>query len=87
MTDTLRNKLIVGVADNDAGQALYAAARHVSANATALTVQAPQVVVGSATTSQLGFFGAAVTSRAASAAVTDYLSLKVVLQNYGLIGS
>lgn len=87
MSEPLRNKLIVGLADIDAGQAVYAASRHVTASATALTVQAPQVVVGSATTSLLGFCGAAATTRASSASVTDYASLKVALQNYGLIGS
>lgn len=87
MSDSLRNKFIVGLADDEAGQRAYASARHVTASATALTVQASQVVVGSATTARLGFFGAAATDRATSASVTDYASLKVYLQNIGLVGT
>lgn len=81
-----RAKLVVGLADEAIGARLHDAVRHVSGSATAMTVSATNLAVG-ASTSNIGFFGAAVTARAASAAVTDYASLKVALQNYGLIGT
>lgn len=86
MSDSLRNKFVVGLADDEAGQRAYAAARHVTASATALTVQASQVVLGSATTAQLGFFGAAATNRPSASAITDTATMKTALQNLGLIG-
>ena len=44
------------------------------------------VVVGSKTTETLGFFGATGVVQPTAASVTDYASLKVALQNLGLIG-
>jgi len=89
MPDAYRNKLIVGLADDDAGQRVYAGTRHLTASAAAVPVGAStaNVIVGSGTTSNIGFFGAAATGRVPSASVTDVTSLKTALQNYGLIGT
>ena len=89
MSDSLRNKIIVGLADDDAGKAVYAGVRHSTADATAVTVGAStaNVVIGSGTTSRLGFFGAGATSRATAGQVTDFATLKTYMQNIGLIGT
>lgn len=73
------NKIIIGLADNVVGQKLGNIVSNVTASATAVTVAGAAGAVG--------FFGATPSTQAASAAVTDFASLKTALQAYGLVGS
>lgn len=83
---TLRNKLIVGLADETVGQRVADAIQHVTGNTDALTAGATTTRIGVAG-GTVAFFGGTGSTRATSAAVTDFASLKVALQNYGLVGT
>jgi hypothetical protein len=74
-----RNQLIIGLANQQLANTIWDELQHLSGSSTGLTV--------GASTSSLGFFGATGATRATSAAVTDFATLKVALQNYGLIGT
>lgn len=90
---SLRNKLIVGLADEDAGSRTEAAVSKVETLGGAVTGSPADVTVAGTVTrvaaaaGTLAFFGVTGSAQATSAAVTDYASLKVALQNYGLIGT
>lgn len=81
-----REKLIIGLADSQIGNQLWDELQWMSGSSNAVTIGATNtnVAVSGGT---LAFFGATGSTRATSAAVTDYASLKVALQNYGLIGT
>jgi hypothetical protein len=74
-----RNQLIIGLANQQLANTIWDELQHLSGTTNALTI--------GASTAVLGFFGATGSTRATSAAVTDYASLKVALQNYGLVGT
>ncbi len=82
----LRAKLIVGLADEEIGGRVANVIQHTTGTSSALTVGATTTRVG-LSGGTVGFFGGAGSAQATSAAVTDYASLKVALQDYGLIGS
>ena len=83
---TLRNRLIVGLAAEDAGSRVADVIQHCTGVSDALTVGATTTRVGVAG-GTVAFFGGTGSTRATSAAVTDFATLKVALQNYGLIGT
>jgi len=74
-----RNQLIIGLANQQLANTIWDELQHLSGSSTGLTIGASTAVIG--------FFGATGSTRATSAAVTDYASLKVALQNYGLVGT
>jgi hypothetical protein len=82
----LKAKLIVGLADEEIGSRVADAIQHVTGSAAALTVGATTTRVGVAG-GTVAFFGGTGSTRATSAAVTDFATLKTALQNYGLIGT
>jgi hypothetical protein len=90
---SLRNKLIVGLADEEAGSRVAAVASAVESLASAVTGSPADVTVAGTVTrvaasgGTLAFFGVTGSARATSAAVTDFATLKTALQNYGLIGT
>ena len=84
--DAIRQKIIIGLADVQAGEEIGAVVRHTTGTATALTIGATTLRLG-VTGGTLAFFGGTGSTRATSAAVTDFASLKTALQNYGLIGT
>ena len=83
---SLRAKLIVGLADEEIGSRLADSLQHVTGASNALTVGATVSRFG-VTGGTVAFFGGTGSTRATSAAVTDFLSLKGALQNYGLVGT
>ena len=74
-----RNQLIIGLANQQLANTIWDDLQHLTGTTNALTIGASTAVIG--------FFGATGSTRATSAAVTDYASLKVALQNYGLVGT
>jgi len=90
---SLRNRLIVGLADIDAGSRVHDVVQHISGTTNALTVTPPTVVVGATTvtvgasTSSIGFFGAAATVKPTgiTAGTTGLTLLQQSLANLGLI--
>jgi hypothetical protein len=82
-----RNQLIIGLANQQLANTIWDELQWLSGTTNALTVAATNTNVGLAggTVSFLGHTTGS--TRATSAAVTDYASLKVALQNYGLIGT
>jgi hypothetical protein len=82
----LRAKLIVGLADEDVGGRVADVVQHVTGTSSALTVGATTTRIG-VTGGTVAFFGGTGSTRATSAAVTDFASLKTALQNYGLVGT
>lgn len=83
---SLKAKIIVGLADEEVGSRVADVIQHVTGSDSALTVGSTTLKLG-VSGGTLGFFGAAGVTRATSAAVTDFATLKTALQNYGLIGS
>jgi len=81
-----RAKLIVGLADEEIGGRVADVLQHATGTASALTVGATTTRVG-VTGGTVAFFGGTGSTRATSAAVTDFATLKTALQNYGLIGT
>ncbi len=84
--DSVRQKIIIGLADEQAGNEIGNVVRHTTGTSTALTVGASTLRLG-VTGGTLAFFGGTGSTRATSAAVTDFATLKTALQNYGLIGT
>jgi hypothetical protein len=82
----LRAKLIVGLADEEIGGRVADVIQHATGTASALTVGATTTRIG-VTGGTVAFFGGTGSTRATSAAVTDFATLKTALQNYGLIGT
>jgi hypothetical protein len=74
-----RNQLIIGLANQQLANTIWDDLQHLTGTTNALTIGASTAVIG--------FFGATGSTRATSAAVTDFATLKVALQNYGLVGS
>lgn len=83
---TLRNTLVVGLANDRFGNAIADELQHMTGASDALTVGATTTRIGVAG-GTVAFFGGTGSTRATSAAVTDFATLKVALQNYGLIGT
>jgi hypothetical protein len=81
-----RAKLIVGLADEQDGGRVADVLQHATGTASALTVGATTTRLG-VTGGTVAFFGGTGSTRATSAAVTDFATLKTALQNYGLIGT
>jgi hypothetical protein len=81
-----RAKLIVGLADEEIGSRVADVLQHATGTASALTVGATTTRLG-VTGGTVAFFGGTGSTRATSAAVTDFATLKTALQNYGLIGT
>jgi hypothetical protein len=84
--DSVRQKIIIGLADEQAGNEIGNVVRHTTGTSSALTVGATTLRLG-VTGGTLAFFGGTGSTRATSAAVTDFATLKTALQNYGLIGT
>lgn len=84
--DAIRQKIIIGLADVQAGDEIGNVVRHTTGTTNALTIGATALRLG-VTGGTMGFFGHTGTARPTSAAVTDYASLKTALQNIGLIGT
>ena len=84
--DSIRQKIIIGMADVQAGDEIGNVVRHTTGVTNALTIGSSSLRLG-VTGGTMGFFGHTGTVRATSAAVTDYLSLKTALQNIGLVGT
>lgn len=84
--DAIRQKIIIGLADVQAGEEIGAVVRHTTGTTNALTIGATNLRLGVAG-GTVAFFGGTGSTRATSAAVTDFATLKVALQNYGLIGT
>jgi hypothetical protein len=80
-----RAKLIIGLADEQVGERLHNAVRHLSGAAAALTVSPTSLVLGTAGGS-IGFYGAAATVQSAAATV-NATTLVGILKNYGLLAS
>ena len=83
LNDSIRQKLIVGLADIAAGEDVYAVTRHTTGTSNALTIASTTLRLG-ATGGTLGFFNANGSTRATSTGVTDVAGLVTVLRNYGL---
>lgn len=81
-----RAKIVVGLADEEVGNRVADSLQHVTGSAAALTVGSTTLRLG-VTGGTVAFFGGTGSTRATSAAVTDFASLKTALQNYGLIGT
>ena len=84
--DSVRQKIIIGLADEQAGNEIGNVVRHTTGTSSALTVGATTLRLG-VTGGTVAFFGGTGSTRATSAAVTDFATLKTALQNYGLIGT
>lgn len=84
--DSVRQKIIIGLADEQAGNEIGNVVRHTTGTSNALTVGATTLRLG-VTGGTLAFFGGTGSTRATSAAVADFATLKTALQNYGLIGT
>jgi hypothetical protein len=83
---SLKTKIIIGLADEEIGSRVADAIQHVTGASDAVTVGATNTRVGVAG-GTVAFFGGTGSTRATSAAVTDFGTLKTALQNYGLIGT
>jgi ABC-type spermidine/putrescine transport system permease subunit II len=81
-----RSKLVIGLADSQLGNQLWDELQWMSGATNAVTVGATSTNLG-VSGGTLAFFGVTGATRATSAAVTDFATLKVALQNYGLIGT
>lgn len=83
---TLRNTLIVGLASEQHGGRVADVVQHLTGATNALTVGATNVTVG-ASTSSLGFYGAAVTARPSGVTLNNVTSIANALANLGLIAT
>lgn len=91
----MRSKLIVGLADEAAGNRVWDALQHVTGDDAALTISPATVTVGASTVSvgvasgRVGFFGAAVTTKPVgiTAGAAGVTALVNALGNLGLIGT
>lgn len=81
-----RVQLSIGLANQQLANTIWDDLQNITGSTTALSLAATNTNVG-VSGGTVGFFGATGSTRATSAAVTDYASLKVALQNYGLIGT
>jgi|LakMenEpi03Aug12_release.lakeMendotaPanAssembly.Ray.scaffolds.fasta_scaffold01126_45 hypothetical protein len=91
----MRSKLIVGLADEAAGNRVWDALQHVTGDDSSLTISPSTVTIGASTASvgvtsgRLGFFGAAVTTKPVgiTAGAAGVTALVTALGNLGLIGT
>ena len=81
-----RAELIIGLANQQLANSIWDELQHLRGATNALTAGATNTYVG-VSGGTVGFFGVTGSTRATSAAVTDFASLKVALQNYGLVGT
>lgn len=84
--DVVRQKIVIGLADQESADEINNVVRHTTGATNALTIGSTTLRLG-VSGGTVGFFGGNGAVRAASAAVTDFASLKTALQGYGLIGS
>ena len=84
--DSIRQKIIIGMADVQAGDEIGNVVRHTTGTTNALTVGSTTLRLG-VTGGTVAFFGGTGSTRATSAAVTDFATLKTALQAYGLVGT
>ena len=84
--DSIRQKIIIGLADVQAGDEIGNVVRHTTGTTNALTIGATTLRLG-VTGGTVAFFGGTGSARATSAAVTDFATLKTALQAYGLVGT
>lgn len=90
---TLRNKLIVGLADETVGLRVADVIQHITGSTDSLTLAPSSVAVGATTvsvggtTSRLGFFGAAVTTRQTGVTAGNVTATQNALVNLGLIST
>lgn len=84
--DFVRQKIIIGMADAQAGDEIGNVVRHTTGTTNALTIGSTTLRLG-VTGGTVAFFGGTGSARATSAAVTDFATLKTALQAYGLIGT
>jgi hypothetical protein len=84
--DFVRQKIIIGMADVQAGDEIGNVVRHTTGTTNALTVGSTTLRLG-VTGGTVAFFGGTGSTRATSAAVTDFATLKTALQAYGLVGT
>ena len=83
---SFKQKLIIGLADEELGSRVADALQHVTGGTNALTVGATQVQVG-VTGGSVGFFGAAVTARPSGVTVGNVTAVANALANLGLIAT
>lgn len=84
--DSIRQKIIIGMADVQAGDEIGNVVRHTTGTTNALTIGSTTLRLG-VTGGTVAFFGGTGSTRATSAAVTDFATLKVALQAYGLVAT
>ena len=90
---SLKNKLIVGLADEDAGSRVANVIQHTTGSANALTISPATVTVGASTVSlgvsdgRLGFYGAAVTTKPSGVTLNSATAIANALANLGLIAT
>ena len=84
--DSIRQKIIIGLADVQAGDEIGNVVRHTTGVTNALTIGSTTLRLG-VTGGTVAFFGGTGSTRATSAAVTDFATLKTALQAYGLVGT
>ena len=84
--DSIRQKIIIGLADVQAGDEIGNVVRHTTGVTNALTIGSTTLRLG-VTGGTVAFFGGTGSTRATSAAVTDFATLKVALQAYGLVAT
>ena len=84
--DFVRQKIIIGMADVQAGDEIGNVVRHTTGTTNALTIGSTTLRLG-VTGGTVAFFGGTGSTRATSAAVTDFATLKTALQAYGLVGT
>lgn len=84
--DSIRQKIIIGMADVQAGDEIGNVVRHTTGTTNALTIGSSSLRLG-VTGGTVAFFGGTGSARATSAAVTDFATLKTALQAYGLVGT
>jgi hypothetical protein len=83
---SLRNTLIVGLANEQHGGRVADVVQHQTGATNALTVGATNVTVG-ASTSNLGFYGAAVTAKPTGVTLNNVTAIANALANLGLIAT
>lgn len=83
LNDAIRQKLIIGLADTQAAEDVYAVTRHTTGATNALTIGSTTLRLGTVG-GTVGFFNANGSTRATSTGVTDLAGLITVLRNYGL---
>ena len=84
--DATRRKIVIGLADQQAGDEVANVVRHTTGTTNALTIGATQLRLG-VTGGSVGFFGAAVTARPSGVTLNNVTSIANALANLGLIAT